>query len=44
MSELSVVTHLPKPPEHYKELLAGFNIVHVTVEVNLCVGDPCLVV
>jgi cation diffusion facilitator family transporter len=41
---LSVVTHSPKCPEYYKELLAEFNVVHVTVEVNPCVGDPCLAV
>lgn len=41
---LSVVTHFPKQPEHYKELLARFNVVHVTVEVNPCGGDPCLAV
>ncbi|MGD2207668.1 MAG: CDF family Co(II)/Ni(II) efflux transporter DmeF [Anaerolineae bacterium] len=39
---LSVVTHFPKRPEHYKELLAEFDVVHVTVEVNPCGGDPCL--
>jgi cation diffusion facilitator family transporter len=39
---LSVVTHDPKPPEHYKRLLpSGLGLVHVTVEVNPClsIGD-----
>lgn len=40
---ISVVTHYPKPPEHYKKLLAGYNeMAHLTVEVNPCEGDPCL--
>ncbi len=39
---VSVVTHHPRPPEHYKKLLAGFGeIVHVTVEVNACEGESC---
>jgi cation diffusion facilitator family transporter len=41
---VSVVTHFPKTPDHYKKLLADFDeIAHVTVEVNLCDGEPCLV-
>lgn len=40
---VSIVTHYPQPPEHYKELLAGFSdIDHVTVEVNTSPGAPCL--
>ena len=40
---LSIVTHYPKPPEYYKELLTGFKeLEHVTVEVNEVAGDPCL--
>jgi cation diffusion facilitator family transporter len=32
---LTVVTPMPRPPEHYKTLLpAGLNIVHATVEVH----------
>lgn len=39
----SIVTHFPKAPEHYKELLRGFDdIAHVTVEVHHCTGEPCL--
>jgi len=40
---LSIVTHFPKPPSHYKELLRGFgDLIHVTVEVNPCDSEPCL--
>ncbi|MBT8331813.1 MAG: CDF family Co(II)/Ni(II) efflux transporter DmeF [Deltaproteobacteria bacterium] len=39
---VSIVTHYPKSPEHYKKLLADYDeIVHVTVEVNPCESDPC---
>ena len=38
---ISIVTHYPKPPEHYKQLLAGYHeIAHLTVEVNPCEGEP----
>ncbi|MGD2097261.1 MAG: CDF family Co(II)/Ni(II) efflux transporter DmeF [Desulfobacterales bacterium] len=41
---VSIVTHYPKSPDHYKKLLADYNeIAHVTVEVNACESDPCLV-
>jgi cation diffusion facilitator family transporter len=40
---LSVVTHFPKPPAHYKNLLTGFeDLIHVTVEVNPCESEPCI--
>lgn len=40
---LSIVTHFPKPPAHYKDLLAGFDdLIHVTVEVNPCESEPCI--
>jgi len=40
---ISIVTHYPKSPEHYKELLANFEeLAHVAVEVNHCPGEPCL--
>ena len=33
----SIVTHHPKPPEHYKTLLpADLGLVHVVVEVHTC--------
>jgi cation diffusion facilitator family transporter len=41
---VSIVTHFPKTPDHYKKLLADYNeIAHVTVEVNPCETDPCIV-
>jgi cation diffusion facilitator family transporter len=39
---LSVVTHAPEPPQHYKDLLAGLpQLAHVTVEVHPCADDEC---
>ncbi len=41
---VSIVTHYPKPPDHYKSLLAGFKeLAHVTIEVNQCQSEPCMV-
>ncbi len=41
---VSIVTHFPKTPDHYKKLLNDYNeIKHVTVEVNPCESEPCLV-
>jgi Co/Zn/Cd efflux system component len=41
---ISVVTHDPRPPEHYKSLLEGeIDLSHVTVEVNRCRGETCAV-
>jgi cation diffusion facilitator family transporter len=38
---LTVVTHHPKEPAHYKALLAGVpGLSHVTVEVEHCAEDP----
>lgn len=40
---ISLVTHHPKSTEHYKHLLQDFKqLAHVTVEVNLCAGEPCI--
>jgi cation diffusion facilitator family transporter len=40
---LTVVTHFPQPPDHYKELLQEFvGAAHVTVEVQKCESEPCL--
>jgi len=37
---LTIVTHDPRPPAHYKTLLAGVpNLSHVTVEVERCCGN-----
>jgi cation diffusion facilitator family transporter len=41
---LTVVTHFPQPPDHYKSLLQDFvGAAHVTVEVQKCESEPCLV-
>ncbi|HXK21691.1 MAG TPA: CDF family Co(II)/Ni(II) efflux transporter DmeF [Myxococcota bacterium] len=40
---VSVVTHEPRDPAHYKRLLEGErDLVHVTIEVQACRGDGCL--
>jgi cation diffusion facilitator family transporter len=40
---ISIVTHFPKDPDYYKDLLAGFDdLVHVTVEVNKSKDAPCI--
>ncbi|HEY8034253.1 MAG TPA: CDF family Co(II)/Ni(II) efflux transporter DmeF [Methylobacter sp.] len=44
---ISVVSHNPKAPEYYKELLKEFRgrginkLSHITVEVNRCAGNFC---
>lgn len=39
---VSVVSHGPREPEHYKRLVEGFSdLAHVTVEVNRCEGRAC---
>jgi cation diffusion facilitator family transporter len=39
---VSVVTHHPRPPAHFKALLAGIpRLAHVHIEVNECAGEPC---
>ncbi len=40
---ISLVTHYPKSPEYYKNLIQHIpSIMHVLVEVNPCEGEPCL--
>lgn len=40
---VSIVTHTPRAPEHYKKLLKKFHrLSHITVEVTRCSGDACL--
>jgi cation diffusion facilitator family transporter len=40
---VSLVTHFPRPAEHYKVLLAPIeNLAHVTVEVIACDLEPCI--
>lgn len=39
---VSLVTHQPRPVEHYRSLLAGISgLMHVTVEVNHCHAAAC---
>lgn len=41
---ISLVTHYPRSTEHYKNLLEEFKeLSHLTIEVNSCSGDPCIV-
>jgi cation diffusion facilitator family transporter len=40
---ISLVTHHPQPTEHYKKLLENSKeLSHLTIEVNLCKEDPCI--
>lgn len=39
---ISVVTHFPRAPEHYKHLLSNIpHLSHILVEVNPCDDQPC---
>jgi Co/Zn/Cd efflux system component len=39
---VSVVTHHPRPADHYKECLRGLDgLDHITVEVNECREHDC---
>jgi cation diffusion facilitator family transporter len=41
---ISLVTHYPKPIEHYKDLISDFKeLSHVTIETYECLEEPCLV-
>jgi cation diffusion facilitator family transporter len=40
---ISLVTHQPRDPEHYKTLLKDFaELRHITIEVNHCEHEPCI--
>ncbi len=40
---LTVLTHDPRPPEYYKDLLAGYEeLSHVTVEIHAYSGQSCI--
>jgi cation diffusion facilitator family transporter len=40
---VSLVTHFPKPVEYYKRLLKDVHkLSHITVEVNQCLSEPCI--
>jgi cation diffusion facilitator family transporter len=39
---ISLVTHYPKPPSYYKNILNTYQeLSHITVEVNPCLEPPC---
>lgn len=38
---ISLMTHDVRPPDHYKRLLGGLDLAHVTVEVVPCTGAAC---
>ncbi len=41
---VTLVTHFPKPPEHYKTLLASIEgLAHINIEVHHCQSEPCIV-
>jgi cation diffusion facilitator family transporter len=41
---ISIVTHFPKAPDHYKKILSEFSeLSHITVEVNPCLSEPCMI-
>ncbi len=41
---ISLVTHYPKPTEHYKKLIKNTSkLSHITIEINQCSGEPCIV-
>jgi cation diffusion facilitator family transporter len=41
---ISLVTHQPRDPQHYKGLLKDFaQLHHVTIEVNHCQHEPCTI-
>lgn len=40
---ISVVTHYPKPPEYYKQLLINLKkLSHISIEVIQCQDKPCI--
>ncbi|MBU0966482.1 MAG: CDF family Co(II)/Ni(II) efflux transporter DmeF [Proteobacteria bacterium] len=41
---ISLVTHYPQNPDHYKKMLADFSkLSHITMEINQCSGESCSV-
>lgn len=40
---VSIVTHHPRQPDHYKQLLTPIDrLAHITVEVMACDSEPCI--
>ncbi len=41
---VSIVTHFPRHPQHYKALLTDIkHLAHITVEIHQSMDDPCLI-
>jgi cation diffusion facilitator family transporter len=41
---VSIVTHFPRHPQHYKALLTDIkHLAHITVEIHQSMDDPCIV-
>lgn len=41
--EITIVTHRPQSPEHYKNILQEIKqLRHITIEVHSCPGDSCI--
>jgi cation diffusion facilitator family transporter len=41
---ITVVTHFPKSPDHYRKIVSDFlGNAHITVEVQKCDSEPCLI-
>lgn len=41
---ISIVTHHPQDVDHYHTLLSDFSALsHVTIEINFCKSEPCIV-
>lgn len=39
---ISIVTHVPNTPDHYKSLLSDFDkLSHITIEINQCTDEQC---
>ncbi|MBN1666610.1 MAG: hypothetical protein JW862_05965 [Anaerolineales bacterium] len=40
---LSILTHKPRPVQHYRQLLDGLpGLSHVTIEIHVCREPACL--
>ncbi len=39
---IAIATHYPQSANHYKELLSHLGLAHVSLEVNLAPGQPCI--
>jgi cation diffusion facilitator family transporter len=40
---ISIVTHYPRNPDHYKKMLSDFSkLSHITMEIHGCTSEPCI--